>query len=161
MTSSRLAWEDRNGEALAEADAIKALADAPEIAALVEGDIPATDVLLLAETIVRARVDQARGDYDAAADKFSAAIAIQAEIPYTEPPYWYYPVEQSLGAVLLQAGKNEDSVEAFRNSLIKHPNNARSLYGLMKAQEAAGDVVRSPLRGGRWAMLPWRRMRLR
>ena len=30
-------------------------------------------------------------------------------------------------------------MSAFRDSLMIHPNNAWSLYGLMKAEDAAGD----------------------
>ena len=58
-----------------------------------------------------------------------------------EPPYWYYPVRQSLGAALLQAGKAKDAAAAFEASLERVPNNGWALYGLMKAQEAEGDVA--------------------
>ena len=98
-------------------------------------------VLTLAALVVRARVDQARGDYEAAAGKLEQAVAIQNGLPYTEPPYWYYPVEQTLGAVLLQSGDADGAARAFRNSLVLHPNNAWSLWGLKLAQEAAGDAA--------------------
>lgn len=39
----------------------------------------------------------------------------------------------------MQAGNAQEATKAFRSSLIRHPNNAWSLYGMMKAQEAAGD----------------------
>ncbi len=142
-----LAGQGKSAEAAAEADALHALIDTEEIAALVEGDVPAVDVLTMAETIVRARVDQADQNYDAAIEKLRTAVVIEAEIPYTEPPYWYYPVEQTLGAVLLQAGRHDEAIDAFRDSLIKHPNNAWSLYGMMKAQEGAQDPLATMTKG--------------
>ena len=30
-----------------------------------------------------------------------------------EPPYWYYPVQQSLGAALLQAGRADEAEAGF------------------------------------------------
>jgi len=62
-------------------------------------------------------------------------------LPYLEPPYWYYPVRQSLGAALLQAGRGEEAVRVFQRSLADVPNNAWSLYGLMEAQKATGDTA--------------------
>ena len=34
-----------------------------------------------------------------------------------EPPYWYYPVRQSLGAALLAAGRVAEAEVAFRAAL--------------------------------------------
>ena len=65
--------------------------------------VPAPDIIRLAGRVVDGRIFQAEGDYDAAAASFRDAVAIQDGLPYMEPPYWYYPVRQSLGAVLLQA----------------------------------------------------------
>jgi TolA-binding protein len=57
-----------------------------------------------------------------------------------EPPYWYYPVRQSLGAALLQAGRAEDAERMFEESLEQFPKSGWSLYGLMKAQQAQGKT---------------------
>ena len=41
---------------------------------------------------------------------YQEAVAVQDGLPYTEPPYWYYPVRQSLGAVRLRrAGATKPS----------------------------------------------------
>jgi predicted Zn-dependent protease len=58
-----------------------------------------------------------------------------------EPPYWYYPIRQSLGAALLAAGKPAAAEQAFERSLQQFPNNAWSLYGLMQAQQAQGNTA--------------------
>ena len=67
------------------------------------------------------------------------AVALQDALPYMEPPYWYYPVRQTLAAVLLEAGQPAQAAQEFQASLIDAPNNAWALFGLMKAQEALND----------------------
>jgi Tfp pilus assembly protein PilF len=57
-----------------------------------------------------------------------------------EPPYWYYPVRQSLGAAFLQAGQPAEAEQVFAQSLEQVPNNAWALYGLMTAQQAQGKA---------------------
>lgn len=127
--------------ALAEADAIKALNTPARLSDLTQAvpPVPADDVLTIAELVVRARANEARGQYDEAIAQLEQAIEVQNGIFYAEPPYWYYPVEQTLGAVLMKKGDPEKAAQAFQSALVTHPNNAWSLWGLMKAQEAAGD----------------------
>ena len=56
-----------------------------------------------------------------------------------EPPYWYYPVRQSLGAALLAAGRVTEAEVAFRAALHRAPNNGWALFGLREAAKARGD----------------------
>jgi predicted Zn-dependent protease len=58
-----------------------------------------------------------------------------------EPPWWPYPVRQTLGAVLLEAGRPDAAAAEFQASLIRAPNNAYALYGLAAAQEKLGDTA--------------------
>ena len=125
--------------AKAEADAIAALREDPETIALADQNLPAADILQLSELVLRARIDWHEGALDAAKTKLEEAVTLQSALAYTEPPYWYYPVEQTLGAVLLASGDAAAAADEVRAALVRHPNNAWSLYGLMKAQEAAGD----------------------
>ena len=132
----------RSGDVAAaavEADAIRALNVAKTLAPLTGEGIPADEVLTLAELVVRAQIARTQGDLSEAAAGLREAASVQKGLAYTEPPYWYYPVEQTLGAVLLQTGDADEAVTAFQNALIQHPNNAWSLYGLLQAQEKAGD----------------------
>jgi uncharacterized protein HemY len=55
-----------------------------------------------------------------------------------EPPYWYYPVRQTLGAVLTLNGEHQKARDAFRESLQKTPNNGWALYGLAQAYARQG-----------------------
>ena len=62
----------------------------------------------------------------------------RTSIPYMEPPFWYYPVRQSLGAALYRAGRYDEAREAFTAALAKFPNNGWALYGLASAERALG-----------------------
>jgi TolA-binding protein len=57
-----------------------------------------------------------------------------------EPPFWYYPVHQSLGAALLAQGKAAEAEEAFRQALKRSPNNGWAAAGLLRAAEMRGDA---------------------
>jgi tetratricopeptide (TPR) repeat protein len=55
-----------------------------------------------------------------------------------EPPYWYYPVRQTLGAALVQVGRAKEAETIFEQALENTPKNGWALYGLMEAQRAQG-----------------------
>jgi tetratricopeptide (TPR) repeat protein len=101
--------------------------------------VPAPDLLSLARHVLEARIAQAEGHPERAIEEFETAVQIQDSLAYTEPPYWYYPVRQSLGAALLLAGRAEDAQAVFQKALIDAPNNGWALFGLSKAEEALGD----------------------
>lgn len=136
-----LAFLELNQTAAVDAElaALKALADDPAIEELKAHNIPGRQVIELAAQVVEGKRQAKEGQLNAAIATFQAAAEAQSAIAYTEPPFWYYPVEQTLGALLLQAGQYKEAADAFAKALIRHPNNAWSLYGLMKAQEAASD----------------------
>jgi tetratricopeptide (TPR) repeat protein len=100
--------------------------------------IPARDVAKIATHVLRARIAQASGDLDGAVPDLEAAIAIQDKLPYMEPAYWYYPVRQTLGAVLLLNGDSKAARAAFGAALARTPNNAWALYGLSQAYAHEG-----------------------
>lgn len=125
--------------AQAEADAIARIAEDADFQPLIDGGVPAPDLLRLARLIVAGRVAQAGGDDDAAIAAFEEAAAIDRALPYLEPPFWYYPVDQSLGAALLRAGRAEEAEAAFRRALARYPGNAWAVYGLREAAERRGD----------------------
>ena len=101
------------------------------------GDVVTQSIELL-ET---GRVAEARGDLDGAIKAYEEAVAVQDTLPYTEPPYWYYPVRQSLGAALLKAGKLDAAEAAFRSSFAKTPSNGWALRGLMEVYKQRGDTA--------------------
>ncbi len=96
----------------------------------------ATDLLNLASQILDARVAMARGSKDEAVSHWQKAVELQDALRYHEPPDWYYPVRESLGAALLAAGRPTDAEQVFREDLQRNPRNPRSLFGLMHSLKA-------------------------
>jgi tetratricopeptide (TPR) repeat protein len=101
--------------------------------------VPAPDLLLLADKVARAKRDYARGRFASAAALYREAAAIEDRISYMEPPYWYYPVRQSLGAALYRAGDHKGARQAFVHALAQYPNNGWALYGLAETHRALGE----------------------
>ena len=71
---------------------------------------------------------------------FERAVNAQDTLPYTEPPFWYYPTRQSLGAALLKAGKPEQAEAVYRADLKQYRHNGWSMFGLMQSLEAQGKT---------------------
>jgi tetratricopeptide (TPR) repeat protein len=126
--------------ARSEADAIAALAKKHDFSGMIDGGVPAPELLALAQALIAGRVAQAMGNYEEAVAAFQKAVAIQDDLPYLEPPYWYYPVRQSLGAALLQHGRPDEAERVFRKALEEFPNNAWALYGLREALKIQGQT---------------------
>lgn len=118
--------------------AMQALAKSDAYADMIAQGVPAPDLLALAQAVARGRNAAAYGRYDEAIGHYRQAIALERAIPYQEPPYWYYPVSQSLGAALHLAGRHEEASEAFRAALVQAPNNGWALYGLAQSEAAQG-----------------------
>ena len=98
----------------------------------------AADVLAVAATALDARGAELAGDRAAAIDGWKRAVAAEDALAYDEPPAWYYPVRESLGAACLDAKKPSDAEAAFRADLERNPRNPRSLAGLAASLDAQG-----------------------
>jgi tetratricopeptide (TPR) repeat protein len=105
---------------------------------MIEQGVPAGDLLHLAETVARARWASANARLSEAVRLYREAIAIEQKIPYMEPPYWYYPVHQSLGAALYRLRQYREANKAFETALTQSPNNGWALYGLAASERALG-----------------------
>jgi tetratricopeptide (TPR) repeat protein len=125
--------------AQSEADAIAKLEQSADFANLIAGGVPAKEVLQVAQHIVNARIAQAKQDLPGAIKHFEVAVALADTLAYSEPPYWYYPIRQSLGAVQVLAGDLENAEATFRASLARAPNNGWALYGLTQTCTKRGD----------------------
>jgi tetratricopeptide (TPR) repeat protein len=109
------------------------------------GNNRSADVLAMAGEILAARV---AGSPALAVPHWERAVAMQDALVYDEPPAWYYPVRESLGAALLRAGRAGDAEAAFRDGIARVPRNGRMLFGLMESLRAQGkndaaELVRS------------------
>lgn len=124
--------------AQAEADAIARLKGG-DWSALAAGGIPAAGVLELARQVVHARIALGQDRLEEARAAFAEAGRLQDGLTYSEPPHRYYPVRQSLGAVLVRLGRLEEAADAFRASLVQSPNNGWALFGLGEVYRRTGE----------------------
>lgn len=147
----------------AEVAALQALGASDAFAGMIAQGVPAPDLIAMAAAVARGRFATVEGRYDEAAGHYRAAMAIEQRLPYQEPPYWSYPIGQSLGAALFLAGRPGEASEAFRAALAQAPNSGWALYGLARSEAAQGRKVEAAAArralAGAWAGKPgWLRM---
>ena len=130
----------RKEDALKELSYIKPLKDTQEISNLVKAGQPSRKLLEIAENLLQGQIDFMEGDFEASINNFKKAVALQDDLPYTEPPFWYYPTRQSLGRVLIEAGKLEEAEAVFKKDLEGYPRNGWSMFGLYKVLEIQGKT---------------------
>ena len=141
MRGIALAARHNFAGAAATADAIETLERTADFKLLKDSNIPAQEVFRIARTLILARVAQAKGDFRTAVVQFARAAELQDALPYTEPPYWYYPIRQSLAAALLQAGRYAEAQRQFQRALSRAPSNGWSYYGLAQLYKSRGNTA--------------------
>jgi tetratricopeptide (TPR) repeat protein len=94
--------------------------------------------LKIGAAILGSRIAETQRRMPQAIELMRAAVKLQDEMPYSEPPAWFYPVRESLGALLLRRGSPAESEAVFRESLRRSPNDPRALLGLSAALQAQG-----------------------
>ena len=97
---------------------------------------PATLLLTIADALIQGEIATAEGRHDEAIGYYKIAVDTQDELPYTEPPFWYYPTRHSLGKAMLAAGDPAGAEAVYREDLTNFPRNGWSLFGLVQAMEA-------------------------
>src|SRR5262249_2832274 len=113
-----------------EMDALARMESTADFKPFAEWNMPAKEIVQTARLVAAGRLADAMGDLDGAAKAYEDAIFIEDTLSYMEPPYWYYPVRQSLGGVRLRQGKLDAAETAFRESLVRVRNNGWALAGL-------------------------------
>ncbi len=124
--------------AQAELDALKPLMESDLIHTLDGSDYPASILLAIADRLLNGEIALATGKSAEAIEYFTQAVADQDKLPYTEPPFWYYPTRQSLGQALVDAGKYVSAEQVYRKDLEAYPKNGWSMFGLIQSLEAQG-----------------------
>jgi predicted Zn-dependent protease len=100
-------------------------------------------ILELAENVLAGEIAARSGQTDVAVRHLLAAVAEQDGHWFTEPPAWYFPIRQSLGAALLAGGRPAEAEAVYRDDLKRNPDNGWSLFGLarsLRAQEKTADA---------------------
>jgi tetratricopeptide (TPR) repeat protein len=125
----------RPRQAETEKDSLVAIATAVASRIPLEGNT-ASALLRLASSVLAGELEARRGKTEDSIGHLRDAVRLQDWLRYDEPPAWYFPVRQSLGAVLLAAGRMNEAESVYRDDLQKNPENGWSLYGLAKSLRA-------------------------
>ena len=91
--------------------------------------------------IVEATLAEAQHQTDVAITHLQTAVSLGDTLDYDEPPDWFAPSRESLGAALLKAGKPGQAEAVFREDLKRNPRNPRSLFGLAETLRAQGKTA--------------------
>jgi hypothetical protein len=138
-------WHYARGWAFAATKQLKkAAAEHAKLAAIAAATPPDLRIMMnsgaallnLASDVLAGEIEARREHYDKAVRLLETAVSQQDNLGYEEPPAWYYPVRQSLGAVLLKAGRAEDAEAVYREDLKRNLENGWSLYGLTQSLRA-------------------------
>ncbi len=100
-----------------------------------DANTPGT-LLQIASHVLAGEIAADEKQYDRAIEELKKAIAIEDKLVYIEPPDWHFPVRHALGAVLLEAGRDADAEQTYRDDLERNPENGWSLFGLATSLEA-------------------------
>lgn len=135
-------WLHAHGLALAAtgkpAEAAADLAELRALAAKIPADIAADtnaarDILVVAAAVLDAAILQKQGD-PRTIEAWTAAVAAEDKLSYSEPDDWFCPSRHYLGAALLAARRWSEAETVYRADLVRHPGNGWSLFGLARAQ---------------------------
>ena len=146
----KTAWHYARGSVFArDADIENAQIELQSLAALIRDQdlqsyqdgfgVPLPSVAEIAQLTLQGRIHAGRGDLEAAISSLESAAELDAQLPYYEPTWWYYPTRQTLAKYLLEDGQFDRAEREFFKTLVKAPNNAYSLFGLAETYKAKGD----------------------
>jgi tetratricopeptide (TPR) repeat protein len=120
------------------AEAAMALDTVKAIDAATPADAAAKTAVSIAGHALMGEIATRSGKLDEGIAHFGEALKIEDTGLYFEPPKWYYPIRQSLGAALLKAGRSAEAEADYREDLKRFPENGWSLFGLAGALRAQG-----------------------
>jgi len=153
-------WYYVRGLAFAATDQLDSAAVARDSVAAIAARIPpeqmanlnsSKTLLQIGERSLSAELARRQGRLDEAVKIYREGIALEDNLTYDEPTAWALPLRQQLGAMLLTAKRGKEAEQAFRQDLVRYPNNGWSLHGLAEALRVQGrareaDVVEARFR---------------
>src|SRR5580658_8283125 len=97
-----LAGVGKVNEAEAEYEVVSAAeaATPPDVVFAMPVNNKAKDIMKIAKDVLGSRIAMAKKDNAAAISMLTEAVAVQDSLKYGEPPDWFFPVRESLGAAL-------------------------------------------------------------
>jgi tetratricopeptide (TPR) repeat protein len=102
-------------------------------------------ILDIATAVLEGELAAKRGDYEKAIAQLHRGVLLEDNLIYNEPPDWHVPVRQSLGAVLLEAGRPAEAEAIYWQDLQLNRENGWSLFGLTQSLRAQGKEEQAAL----------------
>jgi tetratricopeptide (TPR) repeat protein len=94
----------------------------------------------IASEVAKGELEAKKKNYSAAITHLEKAVDYEYTLMYDEPPTWFYPCRQNLGAVLIEAGKYAEAEKVYRENLDEVPDNGWGLFGLHQALFKQGKM---------------------
>ena len=91
-------------------------------------------VLAIVTPMLEGEILIREGQVDAGLAQLRAAVELEDQLRYDEPPGWMIPVRHSLGAALMAHEHFAEAEAVYREDLTRLPDNGWSLFGLAEAQ---------------------------
>jgi hypothetical protein len=96
------------------------------------------DVGVISAAVLDAAICAHRGDRDSEIAALAHAADVQDREGYSEPPLFWKPMREALGAAYYRAGRYDDAERAFRATLVHDRDDPRALFGLARTLEREG-----------------------
>lgn len=121
-------------DAKEEVAAIEVLSNNKEIEELSIWGINSAGLLIkIAYEVAVGELEAKKQNYDLAISYLKKSVELENQLRYDEPPTWFYPCRQNLGAVLIDAGKYAEAEKVYIENLEEIPDNGWGLFGLHQA----------------------------
>lgn len=118
-------------QAKKELEAVKLLAKKEEIQNMKIFEINhATDVVKISAEVLEGEMNRTTQNYEEAEQHFLAAIDIEDNLNYNEPPDWFFSVRHLLGDLYLRMGEYVKAEQVYREDLTYWVKNGYALNGL-------------------------------
>jgi tetratricopeptide (TPR) repeat protein len=134
---------------LAEAEgsiaALRAVAQSEAATALplAGGTASAASLLAIGLAHLEGELAIAEGRAEDAVSQLELATELHDALSYMEPPPWYAPPRQALGALLLEQDRPSEAEAVYLEDLRQYPKNGWSLLGLKQSLEAQGQSAKA------------------
>lgn len=93
----------------------------------------AGNLIKIAYEIAKGELEAKKKKYSDAITDLKKAVELEDQLRYDEPPTWFYPCRQNLGAVLIDDGKYAEAEKVYKENLMEVPENGWALFGLYQS----------------------------
>lgn len=98
------------------------------------------ELLKIANLVLAGEMTAQEKKYEKAIAYLRQAVSLEDQLNYNEPPDWFFPVRQNLGAILMEASQPKEAEAVYQQDLEKFPKNGWSLFGLQQSLKAQGKT---------------------